>query len=240
MIISTNDLFCKKNITCATSIKSYVTRQRNVKIQKIEHITICWKIYGINFNSVQLNFLDLFPIKQPIIIEIGFGDGKLFIEKAINNPHVNFIGIEVYLKGVLTAIQYAYINNITNIKLICYDAVEILKYMIPNRAVNIFQIFFPDPWFKTKHRKRRLINDCFIDLILNKIINKGFLHIITDCPLYSKQIYNTISLYSSFKRIFSGTVMFPLVKIQKDTKFKKKALFLKKNIFDYKYQFNLK
>ncbi|VFP83846.1 tRNA (guanosine(46)-N7)-methyltransferase TrmB [Buchnera aphidicola] len=238
MMISANDLFFNKNRNFSTSIKSYVMRKRNLKIQKIENIEIYWKIYGINFNRIQFNLLDLFPINQQCIVEIGFGDGILFIEKVLNNPHINFIGVEVYPKSILTAIRYAYAKKITNVKLIFHDIVDVLTYMIPNKTISIFQIFFPDPWFKTKHHKRRLINNHFIALILKKIIYNGFLHIMTDCLLYSKKIYNIISLFSEFRRVFFETAMFPLLTVQNDTKFKKKALLLKKNIFDYKYQFN--
>ncbi|VFP78368.1 tRNA (guanine-N(7)-)-methyltransferase [Buchnera aphidicola (Cinara cuneomaculata)] len=236
MIISMNNFFFKKKNDFSKSIKSYVTRRRNIKIRNIEYFLMCWNMYGINVDNVQLKLSDFFSLNQLYIIEIGFGDGQLFIEKALNNPHINFIGIEVHLKSVLTAIKYAYINNLKNVKIIFHDAVEVFIYMIPDKMINILQIFFPDPWFKTKHHKRRLINNFFIILILKKIIYKGFIHIVTDCPLYSKQIHDLFSLCSRFRRVFFETAMAPLLELQGDTKFKKKAFLLKKNIFDYKYQ----
>ncbi|VFP88778.1 tRNA (guanine-N(7)-)-methyltransferase [Buchnera aphidicola (Cinara piceae)] len=237
---SINDFICKKNNKFLHSVKSYVVRQRYMNKKKKQFILSHWKKYGIDFCYVQLNFSVLFPLKQYMIVEIGFGDGHVFVQKVLNNPHINFIGIEVYPLSIFSVIKYATLYKVNNLKIIFHDAIEVLIYMIPNHSINILQIFFPDPWFKLKHHKRRLINNNFIHLVKKKIIYTGYMHIITDCHLYSKNISILMSQNLFFKRVFFKTVIFPLCNINIKTKFEKKAILLNNNIFDYKYQLNLK
>ncbi|VFP81646.1 tRNA (guanosine(46)-N7)-methyltransferase TrmB [Buchnera aphidicola] len=232
-------IYKKKNKSLYT-IKSYVIRKRYMNKKKKQFILLNWKNYGIDFCYTQLNFSLLFFLNQKIIVEIGFGDGYSFIQKVLNNPHINFIGIEVYPLSIYSAIKYACLYKVNNLKIIFHDAVEVLMYMIPDFSVFILQIFFPDPWFKLKHHKRRLINNNFIHLIEKKIVYKGYLHIRTDCHLYSNNIFTLMSQNSIFKRIFFKKFFFPLHNIYVQTKFEKKAILLNHDIFDYKYQLYFK
>ncbi|VFP79364.1 tRNA (guanosine(46)-N7)-methyltransferase TrmB [Buchnera aphidicola] len=239
-MFSINYCIYKKNNKSLYPVKSYVIRKRHMNEKKKQFIISNWKNYGIDFCYTQLNFSLLFFLNQKIIVEIGFGDGYLFVQKVLNNPHINFIGIEVYPLSIYSVIKYACLYKVNNLKIIFHDAVEVLMYMIPNYSVFIFQIFFPDPWFKLKHHKRRLINNNFIHLIKKKIVYKGYIHIVTDCRLYSNSISFLISQHSIFKRIFLKRFFFPLHNIFMKTKFEKKAILLNRDIFDYKYQLYFK
>lgn len=233
-----NNFFLNQKTSSSSSIKSYVIRRRKISEQKKTNILKIWKIYGINFNHVPLNFSLLFFKMQPVVIEIGFGDGQLFIKKVLKNPHVNFIGIEVYPNSVFAALLYADVYKISNLKIIFYDAVDVLIHMIPNHTISIFQIFFPDPWSKSRHHKRRLIKVNLIKLIKKKMIYQGFLHVVTDCPSYARSISSIMERYqTTFKRFFSAARMFPLLNYRDLTKFEKKSLIVKNSIFDYQYQY---
>ncbi|VFP86239.1 tRNA (guanine-N(7)-)-methyltransferase [Buchnera aphidicola (Cinara pseudotaxifoliae)] len=244
MTFVTNDKFYKNNQKNQNKkkndiflIKSYVVRGRCIGQKKKEYILKYWKIYGIDFNkSTILDYSSFFSNDQPYVIDVGFGDGKLLVEKAMNYPHINFIGVEVYPKSIFTAIQYANIFQVSNIRIIFHDIVEVLFYMIPNRTISMIQIFFPDPWFKNKHHKRRLINDFFITLIEKKIVFNGFVHIVTDCLLYSTKIFSLMSNNSNFKFLSENNIIFPFFSMYLQTKFEKRARLLNNSIFDYKYK----
>ncbi|WP_075434162.1 tRNA (guanosine(46)-N7)-methyltransferase TrmB [Buchnera aphidicola] len=236
MVLLKDNLFFKNKKIFLSSIKSYVNRRRRVGEKKKQYILKYWKTYGMSFHYSFLNMSSLFSINQQVILEIGFGNGKQFIEKALRNPHVNFIGIEVYLSGIFSAIRYANIYCVSNIKIIFYDAFEVLSYMVPDHTIDMLQIFFPDPWHKKKHHKRRLINKSFMNLLEKKIVYGGSLHIITDCKSYSDNIRTIISTNNKFKRIFCEKNISPLLGYRKKTKFEKKAMFMDHTIFDYKYQ----
>ncbi|VAX76867.1 tRNA (guanosine(46)-N7)-methyltransferase TrmB [Buchnera aphidicola] len=238
MIFYINDIFCKNNnLSYCILLKNYSIRRRRINEKKKKCILKCWKKYGIDFNYQKLDFFLLFPLNQFVLIEIGFGNGKLFIKKALRNPHINFIGIEIHPASIFSALLYARQYHVTNIKIIFYNALDVLNYMIPDKSIGIFQIFFPDPWFKLKHHKRRLINLNFIRLIEKKLIKKGYVHIITDCNSYSQKISTLMHNFSFFKRIFLDTPMNPLLGTRDLTKFEKKGILLNNTIYDYKYQF---
>ncbi|VFP85115.1 tRNA (guanine-N(7)-)-methyltransferase [Buchnera aphidicola (Cinara splendens)] len=240
MTILIDDIFDKnnkKNKNNLSLIKSYIIRRRCISQKKKEYVLKYWKIYGIDFNKcVFLDYSIFFSNDQPYIIDVGFGDGKLFIEKAISNPHINFIGVEVYPRSIFSAIQYANIFQVSNIRIIFHDIVEVLFYMIPDNTINMMQIFFPDPWFKSKHHKRRLVNNFFIKLMEKKIVFGGFIHIITDCVLYSSKICYLMSQHSKFKCLLGKNTIFTLFSTYVQTKFEKRALLLNNRIFDYKYK----
>ncbi|BGI51602.1 MAG: hypothetical protein BucCj_3580 [Buchnera aphidicola (Ceratovacuna japonica)] len=143
-----------------------------------------------------LNFL------YPIVVDIGFGDGKKIFYDATQNSKVNFLGIEVYIKGILYCIKKCNSNNIKNLKIIYFDGLKIFKYMLSNNSIFKVQIFFPDPWKKRKHNKRRLINLMFLSLIRLKLIKNGVLHIMTDCELYYKNIIKNIKIIKRFEEFF--------------------------------------
>lgn len=173
-------------------IKSYVLRaSRMSKAQKnaIENFT---DKHCIEFTAETLDYSQYFKTDE-ICIEIGFGMGKATVAIAEKNPETGFIGIEVHKPGVGKLIAEIEKRNLTNLKVINHDAVEVLKTMIPNSSVSGFHIFFPDPWQKLRHHKRRLINTEFARCLIQKLKPGGYIYTATDWENYAEQMLQVFS-----------------------------------------------
>ena len=123
-----------------------------------------------------------------MIVEIGFGNGESLLQQAINQPQYNFIGIEVHGPGVGHLIHEAQSRDVHNIKVIRHDAVEVLEQQIPDNSIKQLQLFFPDPWHKKKHNKRRLINPEFTEKLVSKLVPGGYIYAVTDWKDYGEQM----------------------------------------------------
>lgn len=135
-----------------------------------------------------LDFQQIFRRIAETILEIGFGMGDTLVEMAEQNPQKNFIGIEVFRPGIGSILQQIHAKQLKNIRIIHHDAVEVLQNYIADNSLAGVQIFFPDPWPKRRHHKRRLIQTAFIKLIQQKLKSQGFLHIATDWEDYAKHV----------------------------------------------------
>lgn len=133
----------------------------------------------------QLDQKVAFGRTAPLVMEIGFGDGTALLELALRHPEWNFIGAEVHRPGVGRLLREAEARGLENIRVCCEDAVVVLRQMIPERSLAGLNIFFPDPWHKKRHHKRRLINPDFIRLVSTKLATGGQLHLATDWADYA-------------------------------------------------------
>ena len=188
-----------------------------------------WHQYGIDNNQAPLNFETMFVQPQPIILEVGFGNGDSLLEMASSNTNFNYLGIEVYQAGVGRLICQANKQNLTNIKIIKDDATEVLAHRIQNNTLVGVQIFFPDPWHKKKHHKRRLIQANLLDLLAKKLKPTGFLHIATDWQNYAEHIDLCLNEHLDFKKLSTA----PNSTLRPITKFEKRGLKLGHQIWDF-------
>lgn len=182
-----------KNRVSELSILSFVNRTRKITEKQKKILERLWPLFGINYKNKKINIENIFRNKKSLNIEIGFGQGNCLIQNAKKFPKENFLGIEIYLPGIIYCLKQANNSKIKNLKIIRYNAYEVLKNMIPDYSVKLIQIFFPDPWEKKKHNKRRIINNDFLNLIKNKIKINGYIHIITDSQQYSLYILKIIN-----------------------------------------------
>lgn len=136
--------------------------------------------------------------KNDLIIEIGFGNGSTLIESASNNPEKNFIGIEVYDSGFGQCLNDIEKQKINNIRLIYDDAVDVLQNTIKKKTLSEVNIYFPDPWPKKRHHKRRLINNNFLVLLSKTMKDKGIINISTDWEDYADQIETVFLIIKDF------------------------------------------
>ena len=134
----------------------------------------------IPFENKKINFVDIFGNTNPIIIEIGFGMGDATAELAQANPNINYLGIEVHKPGVGKLLGEIKKRDLKNLYIIEYDALDVLEYMVGDNCVNGFHIFFPDPWPKKRHHKRRLVQRPKTDLFAQKLAPGGYLYFVTD------------------------------------------------------------
>lgn len=172
------------------NIKSYVLRQGKITKGQIHTLNALSTKYCVDSNNHQE---PLFNNLNPTVIEIGSGMGDATFEIAKNNPNINYLAIEVHSPGIATLIKKIYSENINNVKIIKQDAIIVLQNIIQNNSIYGFHIFFPDPWPKKRHNKRRLINNEFCKLLNSKLIGNGYIHIATDWENYAENIKKIFS-----------------------------------------------
>ena len=178
-----------------------------------------------------LNFKELFNNNNKCILDIGFGDGKLLVSTAKKFPEINFIGIEVYDSGIGNILKQISEEKLENIKVSNTDAIIFLESYVENNCLHGITLFFPDPWPKKKHFKRRIINEYFLELISEKIIKNGFVTIATDWCNYSENIVEIFDKNSNFEKI-NGIYLF---KKRCLTKFEKRGISLGHRISELSY-----
>ena len=167
-------------------IKSYVLRQGRLTRGQQQALDQLWPVYGIDFSQQRLDLNDVFQQQAPLILEIGFGNGESLIQQARSNPHNNYLGIEVHRPGVGHLLRLAGDAGISNVRVFNHDAVEVLRMQIPNSSLDVVQLFFPDPWHKKRHHKRRIVNTGFIHLVHQKLKPGGIFHLATDWEDYAE------------------------------------------------------
>ena len=143
------------------TIKSYVLRQGRLTRGQQQALQRLWPVYGIDFKPEQLDIDTRFKRAAPVILEIGFGNGETLKQQAESNPQNNYLGIEVHRPGVGHLLRLADKAGISYLRVINHDAVEVLKQQIPDHSLDCVQLFFPDPWHKKRHHKRRIVNAGF-------------------------------------------------------------------------------
>lgn len=174
-------------------IRSYILRQGRITAAQTKAIQENLKKHAIVFENQLVNFNDVFKnSSRELILEIGFGMGTSTAEIAKANPNKNYLAIEVHSPGVGNLIKLVQENHIFNLKIIQHDAVEVLNAMIKNDSLDGIHIFFPDPWPKKRHHKRRLIQENFLKLMAQKIKQSGYLHIATDWEDYALWIIDLL------------------------------------------------
>ena len=213
------------------SIKSFV--KRNKRLTSSQKKFLDSKNENINFCNVQeiLNYQHIFKNNNPCIMDIGFGDGKLLINTAKENPEINFIGVEVYQSGIGRILKQIAKEKLNNLIILNHDAVDLLENYIKNESLHGISLFFPDPWPKKKHHKRRIININFINLISYKLKKRGFIKIVTDWSNYNISIIDLFNQKDNFEKINEISIY----KFRPLTKFEKKGILLGHTISEISY-----
>jgi|TARA_B100001013_G_scaffold32182_1_gene17443 tRNA (guanine-N7-)-methyltransferase len=212
------------------TIRSFVRRSGRITVAQKKAWDKYWAVYGINPEAGPLDLSTLFQNNnQRFILEIGFGNGENLVDCAKKDPNSNFIGIEVYPSGIGQCLINANKYDLKNLRLLCNDAVDVFNKQIANESLDVINIFFPDPWPKKRHHKRRLISEDFIVLIKSKLRQNGLVHICTDWADYGRDISALFESMKEFK---------PLEKFPKrlHTKFEKKGLASGHSIYEFAFQ----
>jgi tRNA (guanine-N7-)-methyltransferase len=215
------------------TIQSFVRRSgRLSKAQKIG-LNELWPNYGIELVDGQmLDFGELFAKEQDVVLEVGFGNGDSLLAMAIDQPEKNFLGIEVYEAGVGRLINEANKHQLSNLKIIKDDAVEVLKHHIKDDSLSAFQLFFPDPWHKKKHHKRRILQASLLDMLADKLKTHGIIHIATDWENYAEHIMETLEVNPRFKNTLGDHIYSPRPAHRPLTKFENRGQRLGHGVWD--------
>jgi len=169
-------------------IRSFVLRQGRVSNAQRRAVDTLLSVYGIGYVPGALDFGQVFGRRAPTILEIGFGMGETTARIAQAHLENNYLAIEVHTPGVGSLLKRIAEDGLTNLRLIQHDAVEVLEHMIVGASLDGAHIFFPDPWPKKRHHKRRLIQPGFIALLASRLAPGAYLHAATDWQEYAEQI----------------------------------------------------
>ena len=157
-----------------------------------------WAKFGVEFQESEIDLGTLFPSAQPIVMDIGYGMGEATWQIAKANPSTNYLGVEVHMPGVGKLMARLEEYELTNVRLIERDVFEVFYYMVKDESLDGVHLFFPDPWPKKRHFKRRIVNERFLADVAAKLKPGGYLHIATDWVPYAEWI----------KEVFSQTKLF--------------------------------
>jgi len=175
------------------SIRSYVLRQgRMTEAQRDAHARLLPR-YGLAFSPAPLDFAQVFGRSAPTILEIGFGMGETTAEIASTHPEIDYLGIEVHAPGVGALLRRIEARALTNLRIIEHDAVEVLTAMIAPQTLAGIHVFFPDPWPKKRHHKRRLIQVELAGLMASRLVPGGYLHLATDWQDYADWMLDVLA-----------------------------------------------
>ena len=174
-------------------IRSYVLRTGRMTPGQQRAFDKNWQRRGLEHSGGPLVFDTAFGRPGPRVLEIGFGMGQSLVAMAEAAPATNFIGIEVHKPGVGKLLHSMVEHDVDNIRVYCHDAVEVLRDCIPDNSLDTLQIFFPDPWHKKRHKKRRLIQPPFVAHLITKLKPGGVLHLATDWENYAQQMMDVLS-----------------------------------------------
>ncbi|MFQ1049683.1 tRNA (guanosine(46)-N7)-methyltransferase TrmB [Avibacterium paragallinarum] len=173
-------------------VRSFVLRTGRLSDFQRNMMNDHWHIYGLSHQDQPFDFKEIYGNDNPVVLEIGFGMGKSLVEMAEQNPDKNYLGIEVHTPGVGACIAYAVEKKVKNLRVICHDATEILRDCIADGSLAGLQLFFPDPWHKAKHHKRRIVQPHFVQTVCEKLANHGFIHMATDWENYAEQMLEVL------------------------------------------------
>lgn len=196
-------------------IRSFVKREGRTSKRQAQALEKLLPKYGIAFSEKPLELPSIFKNQAPIVLEIGFGMGNSLAQMALEHPEINYIGIEVHKPGVGSLLATIEEQEISNIRIFHHDAVEILEKSIPDQSLDGVQIFFPDPWPKKRHHKRRLIQAPFVELLAQKLKSGGQLHIATDWKNYAEWIQEVVSANKDFILDSNNSHNRPMTKFEK-------------------------
>ena len=217
------------------SVQSFVRRAGRMTASQKRALDRLWPDYGIAFANEALDLAAIFGRDAPRVFEIGFGNGDSLVEFASTMPKFDFIGVEVHKPGVGHCLIRAREAGISNLRLIIHDAVEVLEHQIPKASINRINLYFPDPWPKKRHHKRRIIKPGFLAHCARALVPGGSLHIATDWENYAEHIDETLSSSTEFnlveRREHAGDE--PLDRPQ--TKFERRGLRHGHRIWDWRY-----
>ncbi len=202
-------------------IRSFVKRSGRLSRAQEKALAEYRDLYSLHTDNSPLHCLEIFENSNPLIIEIGFGMGHATIELAEKFPGYNFLGIEVHTPGVGKVLDQIHKRDIKNLRIIQDDAVEVLEKMVPENTVKGFHVFFPDPWPKKKHHKRRLLQAEFVRKLSLRLIPGGYIYAVTDWEEYAEQILGVVAQEPLLANPYKG--FSPPVEWRPKTSFQRKG-----------------
>ena len=211
-------------------IRSFVLRQGRISAAQARAHQDLFPRYGIPYTATPVVLADIFQRAAPTILEIGFGMGDASAEIAASHPQFNYLCVDVHTPGVGSLLKNIEKRGLTNVRIIQQDAVDVLRYMLARGALDGVHIFFPDPWPKKRHHKRRLVQPEFVDLLCARLKPGGYIHAATDSQDYAEHMLAVFSQHACLSNTAVGFAEKPDYRPM--TKFEQRGLALSHQIWD--------
>lgn len=228
--MSNIELDSSENLQNRRNIKSFVLRQGHMTAAQQRAIDTQWSKFGVDYRPHKIDLNSTFQRTAPKILEIGFGMGTATATIAQRLPEVDFLAIDVHGPGVGNLLKLIQEENISNIRVMRHDAVEVVNTMLDSDSVHGIHIFFPDPWQKKRHHKRRLIQRPFIEQLLPKLESNGYIHLATDWEEYAEQMLEVLSSFDELNNTADDFA--PKPTYRPETKFESRGKRLGHGVWD--------
>ncbi|GAB6264170.1 tRNA (guanosine(46)-N7)-methyltransferase TrmB [Photobacterium sp. R1] len=216
-------------------IRSFVRREGRLTKGQQHALENNWPAMGLDFEQKPLNWTEVFGREGHVVLEIGFGMGASLVEMAKNAPEKNFVGIEVHSPGVGACLMAAEEAGLTNLRVMCHDAVEVFDYMIPDGSLDTVQLFFPDPWHKARHHKRRIVQPAFVEMVRKKLKIGGIFHMATDWENYAEHMVEVMNVAPGYANTATDGDYIPRPDDRPLTKFEARGHRLGHGVWDMKF-----
>ena len=213
-----------------THIRSFVNRRSHITQGQQEALDAFLTKWSLAYRPSLLNLTETFEREAPTILEIGFGMGETTEKIALARPSDNFLGVEVFNAGVGALLKRIEASSLNNIRIIQHDAVEVLRDMLAPQSLAGVHIYFPDPWPKTRHHKRRLIQPPLVELLASRMAPGAYIHCATDWEHYAEQMLAVLSAETSLQNTCEGFA--PRPDFRPLTKFENRGLRLGHGVWD--------
>jgi tRNA (guanine-N7-)-methyltransferase len=217
-------------------VRSFVKREGRLTKGQASALEQFWATMGLNHQDGMIDFAHLFNNSNPIVLEIGFGMGKSLVEMAKNAPELNFVGVEVHRPGVGACISLAKDEGVDNLKVFEHDAIEVLADCIPDNSLTTVQLFFPDPWHKKKHHKRRIVSLEFVETIRQKLKVDGVFHMATDWENYAECMIEDMNSAPGYENLSNEGDFVPRPDSRPLTKFENRGNNLGHGVWDIQFK----
>lgn len=218
------------------AIRSFVTRAGRITDAQVRALEVLWPKYGVEPDPDTLDFDQLFGRHGHRCVEIGFGNGENLANMAAAHPERNYLGIEVHRPGVGRLLLALEEGHLTNVRVICHDAVEVLARQIPQQSLDEVMILFPDPWPKKRHHKRRLVQSSFVELVTQRLRHQGVLRLATDWQPYAEEMLAVLTAQSRLRNLASNGTYIPRPAERSATRFEKRGERLGHDVWDLAFE----
>lgn len=218
------------------SIRSFVIRAGRITEGQKKAFDECWPRIGLSLFAGAINPSLVFSRAAPLVLEIGFGMGDSLLAMARNESDKNFIGIEVHPPGVGRLMNLAIQAELSNLRVYMADAMDVLEDCIPNESIDRLQLYFPDPWHKKKHHKRRILQAEFVQKLRPKLKTGGIFHMATDWQPYAEHMLDVMDSAPGFRNTQQTSGYAPRPDYRPVTKFEKRGERLGHGVWDLLFQ----
>ena len=218
------------------SIRSFVIRSGRITEAQRRALAQLWPKYGIEFSPALLDASALYSRDAPRTLEIGFGNGENLAALAQAHPERDFLGVEVHRPGVGRLLRTLESQQLTNVRVVCHDAVEVLAQQIAPQWLQEILIFFPDPWPKKRHHKRRLVQGAFVLLLVERLARDGVLRIATDWHPYALEMLATLAGSAQLRNLAPDGTFVSRPPEREPTRFERRGARLGHEVWDLAFR----